>query len=400
MAEATESPLQCSTNSLPHKSVSPFTPAASARHQVTVADGKITLLHRIGSGAFGELYVGVDKRSNKKLAVKLEKRNIAHPQLCYENKVYHLLHSGGGNALGIPRIYFYTTESTCNVLGMELCGPSLEDLFNYCGRRFTIKTVCMIAHQMINRIEFVHSKGIIHRDIKPENFVFGEGNRTHVLYIIDFGLSKPYWDRRRQVHIPFCEGKSITGTVRYCSSWTHKGYEQGRRDDMESIGFILVYFMSGTLPWQGTTVRDAAQKVAVIGEKKNATSVRELCNGLPNELLQYCAYCRRLGFTDRPDYDYLRGLFSQLARKQKGEQTPQSAASPILAPAAPQTLSPPAAPKNRTTTTSPEPNVSWAPDLGMDRTIVSEYDWMFDWFLKRRSEVSGVPWRSHSFRRQ
>ncbi|KAG8343227.1 Protein tyrosine kinase Protein kinase domain [Trypanosoma vivax] len=330
---------------------------SSSSRQITLADGKLALLSRIGNGAFGELYVGVDSRTNTKVAVKMEKRCVQHPQLSYENKVYRFLHNGANEVVGIPRVFYYLSEGNYNVLAMELCGPSPEDLFNYCGRRFSVKTVCMLAHQMIQRIEYVHGKGLIHRDIKPENFVFGEGRKAHILNIIDFGLSKPFWDRRRQAHIPFCEGKPLTGTARYCSTWTHCGYEQSRRDDMESIGFILVYFLNGSLPWQGVMVRDPMLKTAKIGEKKNSIPLTELCKGLPEEMLKYCTYCRELGFTDLPDYEYLRGLFLQMARKHAVQQDKPSALQ-----------------SDKSSIASPD-------------SATHEYDWMFDWFVKREEEV-------------
>nr|CCC89652.1 putative casein kinase 1 [Trypanosoma congolense IL3000] len=363
------------------KNPSPFTPAASAQRHVTLADGRVTLFHRIGNGAFGELFVGIDKHTNSKVAVKLEKRNASHPQLSYESRVYRLLHSENNNPVGIPKVHFFISDSSYNMLGMELCGPSLEDLFNYCGRRFSVKTVCMIAHQMIHRIEFVHSKGLLHRDIKPENFVLGDACTAHVLYLIDFGLGKLFWDRKRQTHIPFCEGKSITGTVRYCSTWTHKGFEQSRRDDMESIGFVLVYFMLGWLPWQGTMVRDPMQKSTVIGEKKNSTTLESLCKGLPEEILQYCTYCRKLGFTDRPDYDYLRGLFLQLARRHHVSAHPQESAK-----------------KGGMYSITSSMNSSRATGRGGLNGV--EYDWMFDWFSKRTREKSGSPWHTPNVKRQ
>lgn len=131
---------------------------------------------------------------------------------------------------------------------MDLLGKSLESLFNLCGRKFSLKTVMMLADQMIKRVEYVHSMRIIHRDIKPDNFAIGINQNKHRVFILDFGLAKKFLSSKGQ-HIKYKDGKSLTGTARYASINTHIGIEQSRRDDLEALGYLYVYFLKGKLPW-------------------------------------------------------------------------------------------------------------------------------------------------------
>jgi serine/threonine protein kinase len=195
---------------------------------------------------------------------------------------------------------------------IDLLGPSLEDLFSFCNRKLSLKTVLMLADQMINRIEYVHAKNFIHRDIKPDNFLIGLGKKANQVYIIDFGLAKKYRDPKTQQHIPYREGKNLTGTARYASVNTHLGIEQSRRDDLEAIGYVLMYFNRGSLPWQGLKATGKKEKYEKIMEKKMSTPVEVLCKHFPTEFVTYLNYTRSLRFEDRPDYAYLRRLLKDL----------------------------------------------------------------------------------------
>ncbi|KAM3349582.1 hypothetical protein ACQJBY_022488 [Aegilops geniculata] len=195
---------------------------------------------------------------------------------------------------------------------MDVLGPSLEDLFSFCNRKLSLKTVLMLADQMINRVEFIHSKSFLHRDIKPDNFLMGLGKRANQVYMIDFGLAKKYRDTSTHQHIPYRENKNLTGTARYASVSTHLGIEQSRRDDMESLGYVLMYFLRGSLPWQGLKAGTKKQKYEKISERKIATSIEALCRGYPSEFQSFFHYCRSLRFEDSPDYQYLKRLFRDL----------------------------------------------------------------------------------------
>jgi serine/threonine protein kinase len=270
---------------------------------------------KIGSGSFGEIYAGKNVHTGEEVAIKLEPLKSKHPQLLYESKIYRVLQGG----YGIPGVKWFGSEGDYNVLVIDLLGPSLEDLFNYCGKRFSLKTVLMLADQMIARLEFMHSRSYIHRDVKPDNFLIGTQGKKHICHVIDFGLAKKYQDPRNGRHIAYIEGKNLTGTARYASINTHLGIEQSRRDDMESLGFVLMYFLRGSLPWQGLKASSKKQKYQRILERKQATHPDQLCRGYPSEFRDFFAHCSSLGFEDRPDYRYLKRIFKDLFERQSLE---------------------------------------------------------------------------------
>mmetsp|Transcript_15425 Transcript_15425/g.26489 ORF Transcript_15425/g.26489 Transcript_15425/m.26489 type:complete len:363 (-) Transcript_15425:428-1516(-) len=273
---------------------------------------KFRLGRKIGGGSFGEIYHGVNTQTGEEVAIKLEPIKTKHPQLLYESKLYKLLAGG----VGIPSVKWFGIEGDYNVMVIDLLGPSLEDLFNFCSRKFSLKTVLLLADQMISRVEYLHSKSFLHRDIKPDNFLMGLSHRANQVYAIDFGLAKKYRDPKTHQHIPYRENKNLTGTARYASVNTHLGIEQSRRDDLESLGYVFMYFLRGSLPWQGLKATNKKQKYEKISEKKMSTPVEVLCRGFPAELPTFLNYCRALRFDDKPDYVYLKKLFRDLATRQ------------------------------------------------------------------------------------
>ncbi|KAG9018525.1 serine/threonine protein kinase [Tulasnella sp. 427] len=270
--------------------------------------GKYRLGKKIGSGSFGDIYLGVNIISGEEVAIKLESVKAKHPQLEYEAKVYKTLAGG----VGVPFVRWFGTECDYNAMVLDLLGPSLEDLFNFCNRKFSLKTVLLLADQLISRVEYIHSRNFIHRDIKPDNFLMGIGKRGNQVNVIDFGLAKKYRDPKTHLHIPYRENKNLTGTARYTSINTHLGVEQARRDDLESLAYVLMYFLRGQLPWQGLKAATKKQKYDRIMEKKMTTPTDLLCRGFPNEFGIFLNYCRALRFDDKPDYSYLRKLFRDL----------------------------------------------------------------------------------------
>lgn len=287
--------------------------ALGAGERGELVNRKWRLGARLGAGAFGEVYQATDIETGEQVAVKMEKAGAKHPQLNYEQKVYRWLNAssttGARRVPGVPTSRWFGRHGESNALVIDRLGPSLEDRLTECNRRLSLKSVLMVANQALRRLEYIHGRLFLHRDIKPDNALMGTGAEQHVLYLVDFGLAKRYKDHRTHEHIPWRKDKHLTGTARYASIWTHEGIEQSRRDDLESLGYVLVYLAKGSLPWQGLRAANKKQKYEKILARKRAVSKPELCRDLPRQFVDYFHTVGQLEFEERPDYSYLRGLF-------------------------------------------------------------------------------------------
>ena len=262
---------------------------------------KYKAIKKLGEGSFGKVYKA--EYNGDYYAIKMENKSKEQGLLELEATIMSYLK--GPN---IPFIKSYGYSGDFNVLVMQLLDKSLEDLINKYNT-FSIKTVAILGYQMVNILQYIHDRHIIHRDIKPDNFVMGAQEDNAKLYILDFGLAKKYRSSRTLVQYPYVKKKKLTGTARYASIHALEAYEQSRRDDLESVGYVLMYFLRGNLPWQGLKVRSKEDRYKKILEKKKETSSQDLCKEFPHEFFEYVDYSKNLEYEENPDYDFLRQKF-------------------------------------------------------------------------------------------
>lgn len=366
-------------------------------------------IKKIGIGSFGDVYLARSQSNKQYYTIKKASTSSSQNQLYNEAQFYKLL----SETIGFPACYFYGNHSNNHLLVLEYLGKTLQELFEMCNKKFSLKTVLMIADQLLQRIEHLHSKGIVHRDIKPSNFLIGHGLKKHSIFLIDFGLSKkfvhfssqanfpiinqtkpdchfqsqsmftiskytlynpakyqvkkieinPKFDKENRrlqskyieeeadikqsfvgtynhfkefpknneqnsqlqrdefksehsksniLHIPLTFNNPVVGTLRFGSLNSNNGIEYSRRDDLESIGYMLIYFLKGCLPWESMKADSMNVLVSKIAKKKEEVSLEKLCSGIPGEFLSFMQSVRSLGFEDKPNYAEYRALFKNL----------------------------------------------------------------------------------------
>jgi len=289
------------------------------RFEGKVINRRFKILSLIGSGSFGKVFMALDQETREYMAVKVEE-NKKDDKLRMESKILQSLNNQVKKKQGVPMMHWFGTDSNfsnINFMVTDMLGPNLEDLLKVCGGKFSLKTVLMIAENCLNLLEYVHERHYIHRDVKPENFLTGMGNMSHVIHVVDFGLSQRYRDPNTLCHITFKENRAIVGTARYLSVNGHYGIEGSRRDDLESLGYMLVYLMNGTLPWKNINDNPNKQdKYIKIGEKKVKTPIESYCKTLPDEFSIFLNYSRSLLFDEKPDYVFLKKLFEDLFNRE------------------------------------------------------------------------------------
>lgn len=271
-----------------------------------IADRYIMKAQCLGRGGFGSVYPGLDKETDKQLAIKQEPiRLYGARRLEMEKAIYEHMWGRFPELVGYPKVYYQGVHNDSHVLVMERLGKSLYRLVKECGGRFSMKTVLMIGIQALRRLETLHNSDHVHRDIKPDNMATGLDD-DGTIYFLDLGLARAYRNPQTKEHGPFCR-QSGSGTIPFLSMSVHSRIAATRRDDLESLGFALVYMYNGKLPWHESPSNGRHEETAM--EKKESTSVQTLCEGLPVQMQEYFNRVREMEFQERPEYGRLGTLF-------------------------------------------------------------------------------------------
>jgi len=264
-------------------------------------------IKKIGYGSFGNIYSAIRIKDKILFAMKTEK--IATGKKILESESFYLFTLQHG--FGFPKLISYGHTKKYNILIETLLGKSLFNIFLERKIKSNLNDICLIGIQILDRLEFIHSKDIIYRDIKPENFLIGI-NDPNVIYIVDFGLCKKYRSSKTGKHIlPKLTGK-FNGTLRYASPNVIRGKESSRRDDLISLGYMLIYLLKRDLPWQETFANLNRSKYFELLYLKDTDGCGKLFKNIPNEFSEYIKYTRKLKFEENPDYSYLRSLFNKV----------------------------------------------------------------------------------------
>ncbi|CAD8137898.1 unnamed protein product [Paramecium pentaurelia] len=266
------------------------------------------LSRKIASGAFGFVMLGFDQKTGQQVAIKIEKPENEHIR-SLEKEVDIIRKLEG--VQGVPQMLYFGKQDDFNVLVLQLLSKDLSSLIKQ-QKKFGLKTILQIGIKLVEILDDIHQKGVLHRDLKPENIMIDENNK---FYIIDYGISKAFL-RKNGAHLPFKDRQPFIGTSRYASIAAHKGNELGRKDDLESLIYILLYFYFGKLPWQNIKQIPSDQKIQKVGEIKQKQTA-DLFKNLPEELKKIYDYLRKLTYATEPDYKSIVKLFQQAARNGK-----------------------------------------------------------------------------------
>ena len=266
----------------------------------------------IAKSPFSLLYEGINIKNNEPVAMKFEKKTNEFNYL--ESEAFILFNLKG---FGIQKVITYGKNICYNILIEELLGLSIKDLWKVkMSKKELLKNICMIGLQIIDRLQYIHSKDIIHKDIKPNNFLIGRKDPKNI-YLIDFGFSQKYRSTRTGKHIQLRKAKIICGSLDYLSINGNKGFTLSRRDDLESLAYVIISLALNSLPWSKIIFTKENKTKAIIEtyRMKNSITAEKLCEGLPNEFAEFLNYTKKLDFEQEPNYEYLKNLLTSVLLK-------------------------------------------------------------------------------------
>lgn len=278
-----------------------------------ILNDRFHLIKSLGKGQFSEVFQAIDLQSKEEVALKYQPKSSFQTTKTNLHKE-HLILDNLKNISGVPSKKLFLEHKSHDLLVLPIYKETLKDLYDRLGH-FSLKTVLVLAIELIDILEKIHEQNIIHLDLKPENIMIGSLEKSgKQLCIIDYGLAKIYYDPKSKMHIPFGQTNLFTGSYTYASLNSHLGYELSRRDDFESLGYVLIYFLKGSLPWQFMTHENGGERIEKGKQLKKEISIETLCKGVPDKFKEYFKYVRQLKFDEKPDYQYLRGLFLEMKK--------------------------------------------------------------------------------------
>ena len=269
---------------------------------------KYSLKYLIAKGTTGEVYLGKNILDNKEYALKIEKA-IKGDSLLKQEAFTLLLLKGPG----LPSVITFGQSNRYHILVENLLGESIYNIWRKKNKKINLKDTCMFAIQALERLEYVHSKNYLHRDVKPGNFLVGNPDKSQI-YLIDFGNARKYRSSRTGKHLPFANNCKMYGTTIFLSLNVLKGIEQTRKDELESLGLVIIYLYQGFLPWSNLKCKDLYQGLCIIKKLKLKITNEELCKDLPKEIYDYMNYVKNMNFNDNPDYRYLKSCFLNILK--------------------------------------------------------------------------------------
>lgn len=276
---------------------------------------QFTVLESLNKGSFGTVYCAFNNVSKIFVALKVEREDLKQSQIYNEARVYQSFK----DTPGFAEQHAFLTQNSQRILVLELLGSNLFELFDECKHQFSLKTVSMIALQLIDRLETFHSRGYIHRDIKPQNIMIGRGDKKNTLFLADFGLTTPFMPARRDGILPPLVTSQVTGNQLFSSTSNHMNFQQGPKDDLESLAYMLVYLLTGSLPWSNIQTTDPKQRANILTNTKMTSSVMDICRECPDVFADFLRAIKSLKSDETPNYAFLKGMFINLMEENELE---------------------------------------------------------------------------------